>query len=102
MNELALLPEWGIGEIALIVVAALLFALAVTSGRWAAWLLAYLAVLAALILALAAGWAHRPGPLGAGEPAWTAAQPFAGSGVFDGATRVAELTMRASDPNETI
>jgi hypothetical protein len=102
MNGLALLPDWGIGEVALSVIAVLLFALAVATGRWALWLIGYLAVLAALALALVAGWAHRPEPFGAGPPPTTAAQPFAGSGVLDDATRFADLTMRACDPNGTV
>lgn len=99
MNDLTLLPDWGIGEIALVVVAALLFALALVSGRWPLWLIGYLAVFAALILALAAGSGHHPRPLGPGAPPPITAQPFAGSGVLDDTTRSAQLATRTVSPS---
>lgn len=99
MNDLALLPDWGIGEIALVVVAALLFALALVSGRWPLWLIGYLAVFAALILALAAGSAHHARQLGPGALPPIMAQPFAGSGVLDDATRSAQLATRTVSPS---
>jgi hypothetical protein len=99
VNDLALLPDGGIGEIALVGVAALLFTLALLSGRWPLWLIGYLAIFAALILALVAGWAHQPRPLGAGAPPPITAQPFAGSGVLDDATRSAELAVRTGSPS---
>jgi hypothetical protein len=83
MTNMGLTADVGTTVIALAGVALLCFLLAISSGRWAAWLAGYLLVVLALAIALLSGNVH-PAQAPANAQGH-AGQPVSGFGVDEGA-----------------